>query len=282
MTHHNSALLLLLGLVLGLAGCQRTETFMEYLPVNTEAWDANDKLEFDLEPVPEDGTYRLSLEMRTTEARTYPYQELLVEVRQLWSKDDDACTDSIYHANDSLADAYRAEMAADERLIAANDDKVGINRRAQLQAEKEHKADLKRKGKTEPKPKPKPKPKPDPKKKGGKPEKPRLSPRDSIIRVTDSLINALDVLQTHIWRVESINDSIDRDRRHRVSADTVTFNFETADDAVTGITVRQYRKTIGELHLLKGQTAHIIVRHIMRKEGLPGISDIGITLEKVQ
>lgn len=280
MTKIHSALLLLLGFLLALSSCQRTETVMEYLPVSTTAWEANDKLEFDIGPIPEDGDYDLYIEMRTTEARNFPYKELFIEVRQLWSKDDDARTDSLYHANDSLADAHRAEMAADERLITANDAKVGFNRRAQLQAEKERKADLRREGKSDPKPKPKPKPKPDPKKKGGKPEKPRLSPRDSIIHVTDSLIRALELLQTDIWRVESINDSIDHDRRLRVSTDTVTFAIDSPDDRVTGIAVRQYRMPVGVLHLLKDQTAHIVVRHIMRKEGLPGISDIGVTLIK--
>lgn len=280
MTRFNSALLLLFAVLLaGLTGCQRSETIMEYLPVNTAAWEANDKLEFDIGPIPEDGTYLLALDMRTTEVRSYPYRELLIEVRQLWSSDDDARTDSLYRANDSLVSARRAEMATDEQLIAANDDKVGVNRRAQLQAEKERKADLRREGKSDPKPKPKPKPKPDPKK-GGKPEKPRLSPRDSIIRVTDSLIRALDVLQADIWRLDGLNDSIDRDRRLRVTADTVTFDLDTPDDDVTGIAVRQYRMPVGELHLRKGQTAHIVIRHIMRKEGLPGISDIGVIFIK--
>lgn len=284
-------------LLVALASCQRNEVYMEYLPVNTADWDTNDRLEFDLSPVPEDGMYVLSVELRTTEANIYPYKDLLLEVRQLWSKEDDAEQDSLYHLNDSLCEAHRIEMAEDERLIAHNNQRVGFNRRAQLQAQKEEQSDQRRREKAEKKAKKSKKKKDDKdkddkkkddRKKGDRKkaerdtadEPPRMTRRDSIIAVTDSLIKAIDLLQVDIWRMESMNDSIDLDRAHRVSADTVEFRFDIPDRDATGIVVRQYNMPVRVLSLLKGQTAHITLRHIMRLQTLPGISDIGITLEK--
>lgn len=285
-----------------LTACQRSEVYMEYLPVSTTDWGTNDRLEFDLSPVPEDGMYVLSVELRTTEANIYPYKDLLLEVRQLWSKEDDAEQDSIYHLNDSLCEAHRLEMAEDERLIAHNNQRVGFNRRAQLQAQKEELSDQRRREKAEKKTKKSKKKKDDKKKddkekddkkkgdkkKGDKKkaerdtadEKPRMTRRDSIIATTDSLIKAIDLLQVDIWRMESMNDSIDIDRASRVSADTVEFRFDIPDHESTGIVVRQYTMPVRVLSLLKGQTAHITLRHIMRLQSLPGISDIGLTLEK--
>lgn len=281
-------------LLASLTACQRSEVYMEYLPVSTTEWGTNDRLEFDLSPVPEDGMYVLSVELRTTEANIYPYKDLLLEVRQLWSKEDDAEQDSIYQLNDSLCEAYRLEMAEDERLIARNNQRVGVNRRAQLQAQKEELSDQRRRMREEKRAERKARKakkdkddKEGSKKKRSKKkvetaadEKPRMTRRDSIIATTDSLIKAIDLLQVGIWRMESMNDSIDLDRANRVSADTVEFRFDVPDHESTGIVVRQYTMPVRVLSLLKGQTAHITLRHIMRLQSLPGISDIGITLEK--
>lgn len=266
-----------------LVGCQRTEVYMEYHPVSTTGWTNNETLEFDLGPVPEDGTYVLSVDARTTKSSAYPYRVLNLEVRQLWSKEDDAVADSIYRDNDSTMLAHRAAMTTDEQLIAANNEKVGFDRRAQLQAEKERKDDLKRQGKSA-QPKPKGEKKPASGKKGaaGKKaaEKPKPSPRDSIIAVTDSLIKAIDLMKADIWRREAVNDSIEADRAKRVAVDSVNFDLSIDDDESTGIVVQQHRSPVKTIELLKGQTAHIIIRHIMRLEAVTGISDIGISLEK--
>lgn len=268
-------------LVLSLAACQRSEVYMEYHPVSTTGWANNETLEFDLGPVPEDGTYILSVDARTTKSSVYPYRVLNLEVRQLWSKEDDAVADSIHRDNDSTMQAYRAEMATDEGLIAANNAKVGFDRRAQLQAEKERKDDLKRQGKSA-QPKGEKQSAPAKKDAAGKKaaEKPKPSPRDSIIAVTDSLIKAIDIMKADIWRREAVNDSIEADREKRVAIDSINFDLSVDDDESTGIVVQQHRSPVKSIRLLKGQTAHIIIRHIMRLEAVTGISDIGISLEK--
>lgn len=264
-------------LAASLAGCQRSEVYMEYHPVSTTGWTNNETLEFNLGPVPEDGTYILSVEARTTKSSPYPYRALYLEVRQLWSNEDDAVVDSIYVVNDSIILASRAEMETDEGLIAANNEKVGFDRRVQLQADKERKDDLKRQGKPA-QPQPKGEKKPAPAKKPA--EKPEPSPRDSIIAVTDSLIKAIELLQADIWRREAVNDSIEAEREKRVAVDSVNFDLSNDDDELTGIVVQQHRSPVKTIKLLKGQTARILIRHIMRLEAVPGISDIGISLEK--
>lgn len=270
-------------LALSLTACQRSEVYMEYHPVSTTGWSNNEALEFDLGPVPEDGTYLLSVDARTTKSSVYPYRVLNLEVRQLWSKEDDVVADSIYHDNDSTIRAHRAEMATDEGLIAANNEKVGFDRRAQLQAEKERKDELRKQGKPA-NPQPKGEKKSDSGKKpaAGKKtgEKPKPSPRDSIIAVTDSLIKAIDRMKSDVWRREAVNDSIEAERAHRVAVDSINFDLTLAGGESTGIVVQQHRSPVKTIELLKGQTAHIVIRHIMRLEAVTGISDIGVSLEK--
>lgn len=47
-----------------------------------------------------------------------------------------------------------------------------------------------------------------------------------------------------------------------------------------GIDYYQYHFRVSELELQKGDSLHITVRHNMRREILPGISDVGISLAK--
>lgn len=270
-------------LVLLLAACRRNELFMEYQPVNTSGWSTNDKLVFDLEPVAEEGDYVIYIEARTTEAHAYPYNDLSIEVRQLWSKDDDQQVDSIRRANDSVIVAHRNEISTDERLVSINNGKLGYDRRKKLKEEKDENYEAKRRASEARRAA---RHKDDPhylqRLKAEAEAKPRLTPADSIARVTDSLINVIDALQTSIWRMGIVNDSIDLDRAHRIATDTVTFRFSDTDDRATGIAVRQFRVPLCSVHLLKGQSARLTIRHIMRLEAVPGLSDIGVSIAPEQ
>ncbi len=46
-----------------------------------------------------------------------------------------------------------------------------------------------------------------------------------------------------------------------------------------GVTYHQYQYPIADLQLEKGDSLHITVRHCMKRDILPGISDIGIQLQ---
>ena len=47
-----------------------------------------------------------------------------------------------------------------------------------------------------------------------------------------------------------------------------------------GISFYQYRFDVGETMLQEGDSLHVTIRHDMKREILPGISDVGISLEK--
>lgn len=324
-------------------GCQQTDIYTVYQPVNTAAWEGNDKLEFDLGPIAEDGDYALSLQVRTTAVNAYPYKDLVVEVRQLWSRDDDAAKDSLRHVNDSISRAHRDLIAANDQRVAANDRKIGFSRLADAeedapQAEtadegsgsksestessdekatkkkessrdddndsdgdkKSSKKKKSKKSKKSGKEKSKEKSSKEkskkkkgngkknssskPSKKSGKSKAVKSkvrTERDSIMAISDSLNAASDKLRTAVQQMEAANDSIVAERAHRIAIDTVSIPLTDDNKDVTGIAVRQYNTHVGTLHLQAGQKAHIIIRHIMRLDALPGISDIGVTLEKI-
>ena len=48
----------------------------------------------------------------------------------------------------------------------------------------------------------------------------------------------------------------------------------------TGVNFHQYRFPVTELQLQDGDSIHIRVRHDMKRERLPGISDVGISLRR--
>lgn len=49
-----------------------------------------------------------------------------------------------------------------------------------------------------------------------------------------------------------------------------------------GVSFFQYHFSISQMALQKGDSLHITVRHNMKREIMPGISDIGIEMEKVK
>lgn len=73
---------------------------------------------------------------------------------------------------------------------------------------------------------------------------------------------------------------------HQTSAgklDTVVCRFTntTGDPANHGLSLNQFEFPFDTLHLQRGDRGHITVRHIMRRDILPGVSDIGIIMREI-
>lgn len=68
----------------------------------------------------------------------------------------------------------------------------------------------------------------------------------------------------------------------RIVVDTVDCKLtdEQGKPLGSGIGYRQYQFAIGRLSLAASDSLHILVRHDMKREILPGIADVGITLKK--
>lgn len=49
-----------------------------------------------------------------------------------------------------------------------------------------------------------------------------------------------------------------------------------------GVSYYQYHFSISQMSLQKGDSLHIMVRHNMRREIMPGVSDVGIEVERVR
>jgi gliding motility-associated lipoprotein GldH len=56
---------------------------------------------------------------------------------------------------------------------------------------------------------------------------------------------------------------------------------EAGDFNGNGVSLYQYTFPVGVFHLEKGLKGRIHVRHLMRRELLPGVSDVGILLDEV-
>ena len=68
---------------------------------------------------------------------------------------------------------------------------------------------------------------------------------------------------------------------HRVSVDTLDCRLYDDDGNVLGhgISVYQYGFELPDIDLQKGDSLHVRVRHVMKREILPGITDIGFSLK---
>lgn len=248
-------LLALIALLASLAACQRSEMLMDYKPVSTTAWETNDKVSFDLGPFDADADCLLALELRTTTARPYPFKDLYLEVRQLWSQPGDAAADSLTAAADSIVSIRLKHIAANDRRIAALTP-------ADTLPDSLSAAPLVR---------------------AAAPNARAAAPSaraDSLSRLADSLSAANARFRAEVERLNAVTDSVDLARRRRVGVDTILCRITADEDLATGIALQQYHQPVGLLHIRKGQTARISIRHIMSLEAIPGISDVGISLER--
>ncbi len=67
----------------------------------------------------------------------------------------------------------------------------------------------------------------------------------------------------------------------RVRVDTLDCRLYDADGNVLGrgISMFQYSFILADVTLQKGDSLHVCVRHVMKREILPGIADIGFSME---
>lgn len=71
---------------------------------------------------------------------------------------------------------------------------------------------------------------------------------------------------------------------NRVFTDTVNCKLtdEKGHTLGQGVSYYQYDFIVSDLSLAKGDSLHIGVRHIMKREILPGIADIGLRMSRIQ
>lgn len=68
----------------------------------------------------------------------------------------------------------------------------------------------------------------------------------------------------------------------KVYVDTITCSFFDRKGAVEGqgISYYQYHFRVSELDFQQGDSIHIVVRHDMKREIMPGIADVGISISR--
>ena len=68
---------------------------------------------------------------------------------------------------------------------------------------------------------------------------------------------------------------------HRVSTDTLVCRLYDDDGNLLGhgVSMFQYGFALPDIGLRKGDSLHVRVRHVMKREILPGITDIGFSME---
>lgn len=89
-------LALLAPLLAALAACDSSEsTMVRYEAVDAYSWDAAERLDFDLGPVPASGNYGLVLHVRTTSAAPFPFKTLYVEVQRRQNGSGIMATDTV-------------------------------------------------------------------------------------------------------------------------------------------------------------------------------------------
>lgn len=70
--------------------------------------------------------------------------------------------------------------------------------------------------------------------------------------------------------------------RHEVQTDTIICRFSDSEGNSyrKGTSYFQYTVPAGYMHLLENDSVHITIRHCMKRDILPGISDIGVMVER--
>lgn len=70
--------------------------------------------------------------------------------------------------------------------------------------------------------------------------------------------------------------------RHEVKTDTIRclFTDKNGNSHRQGTSYFQYTTPAGYLHLLENDSVHITIRHCMKRDILPGISDVGIKVDR--
>lgn len=114
-----------------LTACHTPPAYHNYRSVSVEGWESKDTLAFSIDSLPTEGTYVLSLGVRT--AVNYPFQSLWVVVKQSWSTplrqriDTVACTTHDNHGN-----ALGTGVARNQQLFAVDTLQLPIGARGTI------------------------------------------------------------------------------------------------------------------------------------------------------
>ncbi len=76
-------------------GCTRRPAVSEYRSTPLDGWETGETLTFDIDSLRCEGNYLLSLGVRTSAARKFPYKQLILEVRQNWHEPLMSRTDTL-------------------------------------------------------------------------------------------------------------------------------------------------------------------------------------------
>ena len=83
-------------LLLLMISCERSSSQLHFKNLGSEGWLQHDTLLFEVDSLLETGHYRLSVAMRTSSAKRYPYRQLVLQVRQNWNRDSLETVDTLF------------------------------------------------------------------------------------------------------------------------------------------------------------------------------------------
>lgn len=82
-------------MILASAACSRQPVAHEYRSTPVEGWEPGDTLKFRIDTLRESGIYRLTLGVRTSASKPYPFRSVWLVVRQHWHRPDTLLIDTV-------------------------------------------------------------------------------------------------------------------------------------------------------------------------------------------
>ena len=70
--------------IAGISSCHRRDAVYQYCSLPADGWESSQTLTFPIDSLPQGGSFRLHVHLRTSSVETYPYRKLWLEVRQHW------------------------------------------------------------------------------------------------------------------------------------------------------------------------------------------------------
>lgn len=115
-------------------------------------------------------------------------------------------------------------------------------------------------------------------------------PFDTVMFVIDSLQRdgnytlSIDLRTTSSFPYQALYLRVEQhwEKPKMVSCDTLCCQLATHNGDITGagISHLQYTFPLDRLRLAAGQHGHIVIRHIMQREMLPGVASVGVKIER--
>lgn len=90
------------GMLLLCLSCEEQAAFSRYQSLPIQGWLASDTIRVDVDTIRQDAQYQVNLGIRTSSARSYPYQTLTLVVEQQWIADSLLPGMSDFYSRDTL------------------------------------------------------------------------------------------------------------------------------------------------------------------------------------